>query len=423
MVVAVPACVGGRLWRYAVNEPRQPVQLDWQRRAVELVTALYRRVVWLPVRVVNEICFAFYWLVNQPRRRTHVRSVLQLSIASSKPFMISRILRAQGVKSEYFALNTDVASGILNLGWDYAIPYRMPRLKRRLLEVFYLWTVLARYDVIHSHFKTLLSHDGWELAYLKRLGKVIVFTFRGCDLRSRTLNMALYPELNCCTECEYPVGSCDTDYQRSQLQIVKKYGDKFFVTTPDLEPFFEGASHMPFIEPMIEGLDEIAPAPKTPGVFRVVTSSNHHGIDGTRFIVDAVERLKGEGRPIELVVVSKQPLREALAIYKSADVYAGKLRLGYYNNANIETMMLGIPNMTFIRDKFRQIAPDCPIINTTPDTIYERLRTYLDRPEELRAIGARGPEFVRKHHGATMLAQRLLGEYNALFASAHGRPA
>ncbi len=395
------------------------IELNWKDRALERALSLPRVFVGVPVRILNELLFVPYWLWSRVRRPQQVRSVLQLSIASSKPFMISRVLRQQGLKSDYFALNTDVASGILNLGWDYAMPQRIHRLKRRLLEVFYLWTVLARYDVIHSHFKTFLSHDGWEFEYLKRLGKVVVFTFRGCDLRSRTLNMNLYPELNCCVECEYPVGSCDTEYQRSQLALARKYGDRFFVTTPDLEPFFPGASHMPFIQPVLEGMGDIVAAPKAEGVFRVVTSSNHHGIDGTRFIVDAVERLKAEGRAIELIVVSKQPFREALSIYKSADVYAGKLRLGYYNNANIETMMLGVPNMSFIRDKFRHIAPDCPIIITTPDTIYGQLKKYLDRPDELRAIGARGPEFVKRHHDAGMLAHRLIEEYNNLFATLH----
>ena len=388
--------------------PEPPINARDNRRIARAALGALRR-------VTGEIGFAIYWLARRLRPRHTVGSVLQLSIASSKPFMLSRMLRSRGLKSDYFALNTDISSGTLNMGYDYALPSATSRIWRVLLEIFYLWTVLARYDVIHSHFKTLLSHEGWELEYLKRLGTVVIFTFRGCDLRSRTLNMQLHPELNCCQECDYPVGSCDTPYQRSQLALTAKYGDRFFVTTPDLVDFFPGSVHMPFIEPVLLDIDRIHAAPKPAGVFRVVTSSNHHGIDGTRFIVDAVDRLQREGHPIELVVVSNTPMREALAIYKSADVYAGKLRLGYYNNANIETMGMGVPNMSFIRDEYHHLAPGCPIINTTPETVYTQLRYYLAHRDELREIGARGPAFVKQYHNAELLTTRLIEEYEAAF--------
>jgi hypothetical protein len=94
--------------------------------------------------------------------------------------MLSRILRKHGIKSDLFALNTDVTDK-LALGYDYHMPYYISLPKRRLREIYYLWTVLARYDVIHIHFNALLSlDDGWELEYLKRMGKVLVFHFRGC---------------------------------------------------------------------------------------------------------------------------------------------------------------------------------------------------------------------------------------------------
>ena len=393
--------------------------LNWKGRALERFWALGR----FPKRAwhflqesafwcVNEGCCAGYLVAQRWSRHAEVRSVLQLSIPSTKPYMLSRLLNNQGVKSAYLATNSDVGSTILHIGWDHSMPSRMGRLWRRVRETYLLWAVMARYDVIHSHFNTLLSDSGWEFEYLHRLGKVVIFTFRGCDLRSRTRNMQLFPELNCCQECDYPVGSCDTEYQRSQIRKARRFGDHFFVTTPDLREFLDGSQHLPFIHPYAVDMDAIVAKPRTAGVFRVVTSSNHHGIDGTRFVVDAVERLQREGEAIELIVVEKQPYREALSIYKSADVYVGKLRLGYYNNANIETMMLGVPNMSFVRDRFQSIAPDCPIIQTTPDTVYERLRTYLHRRDELAEIGRRGIEFVRRHHAPEMLARQLIDEYN-----------
>jgi hypothetical protein len=399
--------------------------LTWKRALAPIVAPVYARVTsrdfWghkldlvggLIFRGLNEVVFQAYRLAGWLRPSDRVRSVLQLSIVSHKPFMLSRLMRQEGLKSDFMALNTNVGSGILNMGWDYHLPAGIPRRKRRVLEFFYFWLVMARYDVIHSHFKTFMSEDAWELKYLRRLNKVLVFHFRGCDIRYRSRNMQLQPGLNCCQECEYPVGSCDTPYQQSQIDIARQAGDLFFVTTPDLLEFMEGSEHHRFIPPLEVNLEEIVAAPRPPGVFRVVTSSTHDGIDGTRFIRAAVEQLRNEGRSIELVQVKDLPYREALAIYKSADVFVGKLRMGYYNNANIETMQLGVPNMSYIRPEFQRIAPDCPIIVTTPDTVYERLRYYIDRPDELRAIGAKGPAFVNSEHNPHVLGRRMIERYN-----------
>lgn len=398
-------------------------ELNWKGRALEFALRLIAFVVRLPgwlgrkvldtsYALINAGGFTYYWTRARLRRPGPVRSVLQLSILSHKPFMVSRALRDEGLKSDCLMLNVGVGKGILNVGWDYALRADLSPRKRRFLEHVYLWTVLARYDVIHSHFKTFLSNSGWELEYLKRLGKVLVFHFRGCDVRHRSLNMKLQPGLNCCQECDYPIGSCDTPYQFQQVGIAMDHGDVFFVTTPDLVDFVKGSEHIPFIHPVGIDFDAIVPVPRDPAVFRVVTSSNHHGIDGTRFIRAAVAELQRQGRPIELIEVNNMPYAEALAVYKSADVYVGKLRMGYYNNANIETMMLGVPNMAYIRDEFRTIVPDCPIIVTTPGTVFERLSEYIDRRDELREIGARGPAFVQAHHAPHLILQRVVARYN-----------
>jgi hypothetical protein len=392
--------------------------------AVRRWVAIRRRIADGVSLLINSLAFTVYRVFDSSRRRTAVTSVLQISILSHKPYMISRALRAEGLKSDCFMLNVGMGEGILNVGWDYAMPANLSPLKRWLLEHYYLWTVLARYDVIHSHFKTFLSHNGWELRYLQRLGKVLVFHSRGCDVRHRSLNMRLQPELNCCQECEYPEGSCDTDYQRQQVGIMRKYGTLFFVTTPDLLDFVPGSEHVPFIHPVGVNFESIVPAVRQDeSVFRVVTSSNHHGVDGTRFIRAAVERLQREGKAIELIEVNQMAYHAALAVYKSADVYVGKLRMGYYNNANIETMMLGVPNMSYIRDDFRGIAPDCPIIVTTPNTVYDRLAYYIDRRDELRAIGARGPAFVRTHHDPQQIVRHLIARYNEAKRAAGSSPA
>lgn len=365
--------------------------------------------------LMDQLFFAFYRLIGRFRRHDRVKSVLQLSIISHKPYMISRAMRKAGLNSSFLALNTDI--GWLSIGYDYALPAKISPVWRRLRARFLLWFVMARFDVIHSHFLASITEDGLEFSYLKRLGKVIVFHFRGCDLRQKSINLQKNPDLNCCQECSYPEGSCDTDYQRQRIATAERYGDLFFVTTPDMIDFMDKAEHIPFIYPNIEGFDQIEPAPRDPAVFRVVTSSNHHGVDGTEYIRQAVKQLQDEGAAIELVEVAGMPYREALAMYKSGDVYAGKLRMGYYNNANIETMLMGIPNMCYVRDVFLKKIPDSPIIVTRPETVYRNLKEWLPRREELRALGERSRQFVLRHHDPDMIVALMIQRYNEAYTA------
>lgn len=362
-------------------------------------------------RIAIATAFAAFRLAQAFSHRDRVRSVLQVSVVSHKQFMLSRLLRTKGIRAKYYAMNTDIS--YLSIGYDYSLPYRISQTKRNILAWWHFWTVFARYDVIHYHFNSTLFWDGAELPYLKALGKVIVFHFRGCDLRQKSVNNAMNPELNCCQECNYPPGSCENDEQRRRLSLVREYGDVFFVTTPDLQDFFPEAEHLPFIPPYGFDLEAIVPADKPKGTFRVVTSSNHHGIDGTQYVRDAVDRLRSEGKDIELVEVHGIKYEQALALYKSGDVFLGKLRMGYYNNAVIECMMLGVPCMCYIRSKYEPAIPDSPIINTRPETAYENLKSFMERPDELRRLGALGPAFIKRHHAPEDLVIRMLDRYNA----------
>ncbi len=362
-----------------------------------------------------DVSLFIYKVLHLAIRRTEVRSVLHVSILSSKQFMLSRLLRSHKKKANYFALNTGIDNRLL-IGFDYSIPYKITFFKRKLLEVYYLWAVLARHDVIHFHFNSLLSlDDGWEIPYLKKMNKVLVFHFRGCDLRQKSINLRKNPDVSCCKECDYPEGSCDTDYHRMRLSKARQAGDLFFVTTPDLQDFFAEAEHIPFITPYGIDFENVVPAPKNNGVFRIVSSSNHPGVDGLPHLRKAISRLQDEGFNIEYIEVVKKPLSEALSLYKSADLYAGKLMMGYYNNANIETMLMGVPNMAYIREEFLDSIPDCPIIVARPDNVYEKLKEWVSKPDELKMLGAKGPAFIEKYHDSDKIIEHMIMRYNEVF--------
>lgn len=359
------------------------------------------------IRLITEALVALV-----PKPQPPVRSVCHVSLVSHKQYMLSRLARTHGLRGTFIAVNT-APGAHLEIGFDYHIPAGLHPLWRYLRGAWYLWRVLAFHDVVHYHFNAFLLDRETELEYLRRMGKVVVVHYRGCDVRCRSINTARNPELNCCQECDYPPGSCDTEQQRRKIRVGRTHADLRFVTTPDLLDFAEDAEHLPFIAPYGIDLESIAPAPKRPGVFRVVTSSNHPALDGVRFVRDAVARLAADGVAIELVEVTKTPYREALALYRSADLYCGKLRMGYYNNANIESLMLGVPNMCYIREPFLADIPDSPIICARPDNVYEKLKEWIGRPDDLKRLGALGPDFVRRHHDPNRVMLEMLARYNA----------
>jgi hypothetical protein len=127
--------------------------------------------------------------------------------------------------------------------------------------------------------------------------------------------------------------------------------------------------------------------------------------------VEAVRRLREEGFAIDLVMPQRVPFQEMLLMYGEVDLTIGKLTMGYYANAQIESMYSGLPTLCYIREAFLKEIPDCPIINVRPETLFERLRYYLTHRKELREIGKRGPEFVKKHHSGPLLAERQINMY------------
>jgi len=345
-------------------------------------------------------------------RHKKPHGVLHISTVTHQPYLITRHLRAQGFNADFLAKGEGWLS-YNEEGWDFNMNRtRLPGPIRFLYEFWQAWALYPRYEIIHSHFLQMIGSGFWELPFLKRMGKKVVFHFRGDDIRRKKMNLQLNPGLNCCQECDYPEEYCEDRRRDFLAQKARRYGNLFLVTTPDLNDFFPEATHFPFMLPELPG--QIPPLRRkehlgTPS--KILHLTNHEGIDGTNYLVKAANRLREEGYEVELIIPQKVPFQEILRMYPEVDISVGKLRMGYYANAQIESMYFGIPTMCYIRKSFLEKIPDCPIINVRPETLYDKLKYCLDHPDEMMARGRRGPEFVRKYHSGDLLAKRLIDLY------------
>ncbi len=321
------------------------------------------------------------------------------------------------MRADYLAKGTGWLTYRKESPWDYRMVLLLPSPIRFFYEMFWAWTLYPRYEIIHSHFLLLIGSGFWEIRLLRLMGKKLVFHFRGCDIKTKAENLRLNPHYNTCQDCNYPQSWCDDFVKKRTRSLALKYGHQFFVTTLDLRDFVPQATWQPLVLPELPGEHRTPPRRhrrRAPDPFRIVHSTNHEGYDGTRYAVAAVQRLQNEGYAIEFIVAKKVPFAEVLEVYAQCDLMIGKLVMGFYANAQIEAMLLGVPVMSYIRDDFLVHIPDCPIINVTPATLYERLKYFLTHREELEEIGRRGPAYVRRVHDGKRVVADLIHIYQRI---------
>jgi hypothetical protein len=358
------------------------------------------------------ICIALLhpanWIMHRIYRdRAQPRSVLHLSGMVHVPWQTTRLLRKRGWRADYLALGRSPI-------WDQADYCRVPKTPwwDAFDEFAWFWRVAARYEVLHLHFMTTLSRSGWELAWAKRMGRSIVVHWRGCEIRDREKNMALHPDVNLCETCDYHPRACELPVNVLRRRLAARYGDRFLVTTPDMLDFAPQAMHLPLLSP------EVPPAAgraRGDAPLRLVHVTVHPGLEGTAEIKATVERLQSKGRRIEFVPLSWLTPRQVLEAFAGADLAIGKMKMGYYANAQIESMAMGVPTITYVRPEFMTEELRCSgFIFSTLKDLESTLEHYLDHPEALEAKRAIARESVMRLHDNEIVIGRLVAVYEEL---------
>ena len=129
--------------------------------------------------------------------------------------------------------------------------------------------------------------------------------------------------------------------------------------------------------------------------------------------MDAIERLRAEGYPVELLMLEGVPHEQVAQFCSQADIAVDQLMIGAYGTVSIEMMAKGVPVVCRIRDDLRHHYPaGLPIISAGPDDVYDVLEGLLQRPETWNEVGRKGVEYVRQEHEMHVVAERTLALYD-----------
>ncbi len=148
------------------------------------------------------------------------------------------------------------------------------------------------------------------------------------------------------------------------------------------------------------------------GALRVLHFDDHPDYSGTIFLEHAVERLRAKGTAIELVKMKRGDEASRRAAYAQADVLADGLNAPGYSADAVEAMASGLVVTANLESEFNcrvyrrySFLGECPARSATPESI-ESVLTALSRDAgALDEIGARGREYVARHHSLDTAAK------------------
>lgn len=136
-----------------------------------------------------------------------------------------------------------------------------------------------------------------------------------------------------------------------------------------------------------------------------VHAPNHRGVKGTEYFLEAIQRLKSEGHPVDLVLIEKMPNSDVRRIMKECDIVLDQLILVGYGLTAIEGMASGklvVSNLSDSRYcrvfRYYSYLSECPIVSATPASVYDVLREIITNREKYMDRGVRGREYVMKYH-------------------------
>jgi glycosyltransferase involved in cell wall biosynthesis len=318
------------------------------------------------------------------------------------------------------------------------------------------WRLLARalreFDVIHFNFGSTIApqripRDGtgidaaqsakdrayraysalleqFDLPVLFRAGKGIFVTFQGDDARQGDVSTGF--AVNGAAEAgpgHYtPLSDAD---KRRRIARFDRWADRIYALNPDLLHVLpERAGFLPYAN-----VDPRAWEPRptrTNDRPLVLHAPTNRQIKGTRFICDAVSRLRADGVGFDFQLVEGLTRAEARERYAGADLVVDQLLLGWYGGVAVEAMALGTPVIAYLRDDDLSALPtemhaELPVIRAEPTTIYGVLKELLTiRRSELAELGARARAYVMRWHDPHRIAQEVVADYEAALA-ARGR--
>lgn len=280
-----------------------------------------------------------------------------------------------------------------------------------VVEAF-LDAVNADFDVLHFHFsRTLFSPRGglleyWDLPIWRALGKKLVFSFHGSDVRLKSRHM----EEDEWSYFRFSDIEPDEGLMQQRIRTISAYADALLVGDVPLLPYVPRSIYMP--KAIETALYPVVP-PAGSRRPRIVHVPSRRGTKGTEFILRGIDALRSRGHDFEFVLAENRSHEEVKELYQGADIVIVKLLGDGVGTSALEAMAMGKVAVTRARDEVLARHPGLPIVNVNPDTFVDRMEDLFSTAN-LAELGIRGRRFVESNHDIRLIGAALLDLYESI---------
>lgn len=423
--------------------------LNLKHKVFELYKKMIIFLLIVAVRLWDIILIPLYW--KRPAK------VLFAGQAYYNAWYLSRALRELGWQADVLNWNGDPNDQIYFHGEDIKFSYDNKEVDLKKQLFFYLKSLFT-YRIFHfsnahgMNFGPLLSEffsahdlpDNFEVIFLKKLKKKIVYSNNGCldGVSQSSFRKWLGPEV-VCNSCNWrdvswvcsdernlkwgKFRNAAADYQCCIGGNRKDYNhDPRIHEVPEfycLDPELWNTSIQIPEEYKVDYSADVLKLYHSVGNFKLRTDGSNKNIKSTHIYLPLVERLKKEGYPVELMFIKDEIENKKLIYYQAqADIFLDMLTFGFFGANAREAMMLGKPVICYLRQEWLEsmrmeipeYVEELPIITATPDTVYSVLVELINNPDRRGDVGRRSREFALKWHSADAGGQKFDRIYKKL---------
>lgn len=321
-------------------------------------------------------------------------------------------LRKCGIKADAVVFQKPY---MYDFPYEKYYPIQRNKLSGFLKSIPITLKLIFQYDIFFFIFGQSFFPRNLDIYLLKLLRKKVVVFFCGCDIRCREEVLKGNRTFSICQECE---NICDTKAKRKLANFWEKYADLIF-SDPEQSQLLKKAYHHTIL---CLDLDYWRPfqsnITRESNRILIAHAPTDRKLKGTKYIIEAINRLQNERYSIELVLLESMSIKEVRSRLNETDIVVDQLLCGWYGKLAIESMAMAKPTICYIDDKIKaqmSYGNDLPIVSSNPTEIYKDLKFLIDNPGLRKEIGSKSRTYVEVSHSQEVVGNKLKTLFENLY--------